>query len=83
MLRIWTNMAMLAAESQRVIWLRMMNMAAGGPAAKTEAKLMVTEKAKAAVQAAVRLATGSTPNSVVRGYRKKVQANSRRLSKRG
>jgi hypothetical protein len=36
MLKFWLNVAMLAAESQRVIWLRMMKLSAGGPAAARE-----------------------------------------------
>jgi hypothetical protein len=58
MFRYWTNVAMLAAESQRVIWLRMMKLAAGGVAARKEANLMATEKVKAAIQATGRLARG-------------------------
>jgi hypothetical protein len=80
MLRFWTNMAMLGVESQRVIWLRMMKMAAGGLAARNEAALLVPEKVKAATHAGALLVTGSTPNSVVRSYRQKVRANTRRLS---
>ncbi len=35
---------MLAAESQQVIWLRTMRLAAGGAKAKSEARRMVQEK---------------------------------------
>ncbi len=42
---------------------------------------MVTEKVKAAGEAAVTIAMGGTPRKVVRGYRRKVQANHRRLCK--
>jgi hypothetical protein len=76
------NVAMLAAESQRTIWLRMIKMSAGRPNARSEARLMVAEKINAATEATGNLARGATPNSVVQAYRKKVRANSRRLSKR-
>ena len=81
MLKAWINLTMLAAESQEVIGLRMMQAALGGPKAQAEASLMVTEKIAAASHAMGRLMMGATPNSVVTGYRRKVRANSRRLLK--
>jgi hypothetical protein len=81
MINYWFNLSMLAAESQRVIWLRTMKLALGGTAATTEAKRMVTEKMEAANQSAMRLMSGASPNSVVTDYRRKVRSNSRRLSK--
>jgi hypothetical protein len=74
-------MTMLAAESQRVIWLRMMKLSAGGPAAAREAEKMVSEKVAAAAIATRGVMTGGTPNAIVKGYRKKVRANKRRLSR--
>jgi hypothetical protein len=59
----------------------MMKMAAGGPGARNEAQLMVSEKIKAAAEASGKLARGAMANSVVQIYRKKVRSNSRRLSK--
>ena len=81
MLTYWTNMMMLAAESQRVVWLRMTKLAIGGAPALKEANLMISEKLNAATEATTRLAMGGTADSVVRGYRKKVRANARRLSR--
>jgi hypothetical protein len=81
MFSYWANVAMLAAESQYTIWLRMMKMATGGAEAQNEARLMVSEKIKAAREATGNLACGGTANSVVQAYRMKVRANSRRLSK--
>jgi hypothetical protein len=81
MFKLWFNMTMLAAESQRVIWLRMMKLAAGGPAAARETEKMVSEKVMAAAIATGRALTGGTPNAIVKGYRKKVRANKRRLSR--
>ena len=81
MINLWFNMTMLAAESQRVVWLRMMKISWGGVAAERETKQMVSEKVVAATIAAGRVMTGSTPTAIVKGYRRKVRANARRLSK--
>jgi hypothetical protein len=81
MVRNWFNLVLLAAESQQVIGLRLMKLAMGGPKAKAEATLMVAEKVAAAGVAAGNLMSGASSESVVRGYRKKVRANVRRLSK--
>jgi hypothetical protein len=78
-LNSWFNLTMLAAESQHVIGLRMLKFALGGAKAQKEANLMVTEKMLAATQAATRLMMGASPDSVVKGYRRKVRANARRL----
>ena len=43
---------------------------------------MVTEKMLALAEAAVTVATGGSAHKVVKGYRKKVQANTRRLKRR-
>ena len=81
MFRSWYNMAMLAAESQQVIWLRGLKLAAGGPKAREEAQLMVAEKMAAASQEAGRLFLGASADRVVSSYRKTVRANVRRLTK--
>ena len=72
---------MLAAESQQVIWLRTMRLAAGGVKAKSEARRMVSEKVLAAGLESGRLILGASSESVVKRYRTKVKANVRRLSK--
>ena len=72
---------MLAAESQQVIWLRTMRLAAGGPKAKSEAHRMIGEKILAAGLESGRLTLGASSASVVKSYRTKVKANVRRLSK--
>jgi hypothetical protein len=74
------DLASLAMESQRVIWLRLARFALGGPAAASEAVLMVTEKLTAATQAATDLATGASPEHVVAGLRARVRANEQRLA---
>lgn len=75
------DMAMLGLEAQGVIAQRLAMFALGGPAAQAEAQLMVTEKMLAAGEAALMLATGASNGKVIRSYRRKVQANARRLSR--
>jgi len=77
----WLDMMLLAAESQTVIALRMMKLAAGGVSATDEIRRMTTEKVTAAAEAGVKLMTGGSPDSVVKDYRRKVRSNIRRLSK--
>lgn len=67
----------------------MMKLAAGGPAAKAEAELMVSEKMAAAVALQALALTGGlgfNPQGAalkaVAHYRRKVRANERRLLKR-
>ena len=81
MFKIWSNLAMLAVESQQVIALRLMKLSTGGTDAHAEAHRMVSEKVAEANQAAMNLMLGASPDSVVYGYRKAVRANARRLSK--
>lgn len=81
MQKTWFNFAMLGMEAQQVMWLRCMKLAAGGAAGQREASLMVTEKAEAAVNAYMQLLTGASSAKVLRGYRTKVRANKRRLSR--
>ena len=75
------DLARLGFEAQQVVFLRLIKMAAGGQAARTEATRMVSEKAFAAAEAAGTLATGGSGRKVVRRYRTRVKANARRLSK--
>jgi hypothetical protein len=80
-LAMGTDLAMLGVEAQMVIGQRIAMLMVGGPKARAEAQRMVTEKVLAAGNAAVTLAMGGSPRKVVRGYRTKVRANHRRLSK--
>jgi len=80
--------AMLAMEAQQVIALRLMRLAAGGPAAKVEARRMATEKVLATQKAMGLLATaaasgkpGNGPDAVVRMLRGRVRANRKRLAR--
>lgn len=81
LLAMGTELAMLGIEAQMVIGQRMALFMLGGQKARREARLMVAEKVKAAGEAAATIALGGTPRKVVRGYRRKVQANHRRLGK--
>ena len=66
-------------EAQSVIGLRLMALAQGGPAAEIEARLMVTEKMAASAEAIATLATGGSPETIVRRYRTIMRANNKRL----
>ena len=82
MLAPWTKLtldtALLAIEAQTVIGMRLSQIAMGrGTTAETQ--LMVTEKMLALVEAAGTVAMGGSAHKVVRGYRKRVRANVRRL----
>jgi hypothetical protein len=77
------DILMLATEAQHVINLRLAALARGGPAADLETRLMVTEKMKAALDAANMLARGASTRSVISFYRSWVQANVRRLTRKG
>ena len=80
-MKLAVDTSLLALESQQVIGLRVLKLALGGDAATREANRMVAEKATAFGEAATKVATGKTTRSVVKGYRKKVRANRRRLAK--
>lgn len=85
------DLARLGADAWTVVGLRLSKLAAGGPAAAFEAQRMVTEKAMAAVDAqfaaALALASGATHHAAGRtalaGYRRRVNANRRRLTRKG
>jgi hypothetical protein len=73
---------MLALESNRVITLRMMKLAAGGAAAQTEARLMVSEKVSEAMAAGITLMSGGSHAKIINQYRRRVAANARRLRRK-
>jgi hypothetical protein len=80
MSRNWNGETHQASKAVLTL-IRKFTREAGGPGARNEAQLMVSEKIKAAAEASGKLARGVTANSVVQTYRKKVRSNSRRLSK--
>jgi hypothetical protein len=80
--------AILAAEAQSVIALRLARLARGGRPAQIEAARMIVEKgiafATAQVAAAAVLPLGGAPlavDTVITTYRRAVRANRRRLSR--
>jgi hypothetical protein len=83
------DLSRLAMESNMVVGLRMMKLAAGGTNAATEAQLMVSEKMQMAttlaIENAMALATGRSVEAVhkstVAKYTKAVRANRKRLSR--
>ena len=83
----WFEAARFGADVQRVVALRMMRLASGGPGAATEARQMVSEKVAAFGEAQMALmtalATGSSLDTAAAKayapYRRCVRANSRRL----
>ena len=83
----WIEAAQFAADSQRVIALRMMRLSSGGPLAASEARQMVAEKVAAFGEAhgalMGALVTGSSLDAAAAKayapYRRAVRANSRRL----
>ena len=80
MYRTLVNLACLATEASLVVGLRLHRISLGGPLAWDESLLMVSEKVQASQDAARRIASGRSFNSVVTGYRDVVQANVRRLT---
>jgi hypothetical protein len=83
----WFEAARFGADVQRVMALRMMRLASGGPGAAIEAEQMVSEKVAAFGEAQLALltalATGSSLDTAAEmayaPYRACVSANSRRL----
>jgi hypothetical protein len=77
-----SDVAAAMFEAQRVIVLRVMKLAQGGTGAEQEAQRMVSEKLVASTEAAMALAGGRSPESVLRRYRTIMRANEKRLSAR-
>jgi len=78
----------LGIEASSVITLRTMKIAAGGAAAESESRRMVTEKVDAGVGLGLKALTGAlgftVPGIAARSishYRRRVRANRRRLTK--
>ncbi len=80
-MKLLQDASRLSLESQQVIALRLLKLARGGPAASREAKRMITEKMVALGEATAKVSSGGSARSVVNGYRKKVRANRRRLTR--
>ena len=81
---ILNSLTKLAIEANGVIGLRMMKlMLSGKRAARREARLMVSEKVDAAVEATMTLISGASAHKIIGQYRRRVAANAKRLSKIG
>jgi hypothetical protein len=78
----WMNLAintsLLALEAQTVILARMTQIAMGR-GTPVENMLMITEKVSAFSEALATIAGGGSAHKVVKGYRRHVRANVRRL----
>ncbi|WP_210489676.1 hypothetical protein [Microvirga antarctica] len=79
-MKLASDLSMLAVESNSVIMTRM-TMMATGRGSTAENSRMISEKVLAATEAAITMATGGSAEKVVRGYRKHVRANARRLTR--
>jgi hypothetical protein len=82
------DLCALWGEAAVVLWLRSLKLAKGGPGARAEAQLMISEKFAAQQELVARLAAGKlgrTPLAVSAGVTryvlKGVRANRRRLSR--
>ena len=69
-------------EAQRVIALRLAKLARGDAAARKEAQRMANEKIAASIEAGLTLASGGSPEKVLRRYRALMRANAKRLLKK-
>jgi hypothetical protein len=77
-MRLATDTTLLGLEAQSVIGLRLAQLATG-QGTPAEAQLMMTEKMLALIDAATTIAAGGSAHTIVEDYRKRVQANARRL----
>lgn len=87
-IRVAWNAWALGWEASSVIGLRTIKIAAGGPAAKTEAGRMASEKVDAALAwqalamtGALGIASPEAASNTLTHYRRKVRKNRRRLQK--
>ena len=81
----WKNscdLVLSGFDAQRVIALRLLKLARGGPAANIEARRMLVEKWMASAQAAAILASGGSGPKVLKHYRSVMRSNERRLDRR-
>ena len=87
---LWADSVLLGMEAHMVVGLRLAKMAWARPGSNAEERLMVAEKAKAAVDArwaiakSVMTGTGDrAPSKVVKLYRRRVRSNLKRLARGG
>ncbi len=77
-IKLTIDTTLLGLEAQSVIGLRLAQIAMdqGSPA---EAQLMMSEKMLAFMDAATTVAAGGSAHAIVEDYRRRMQANARRL----
>jgi phosphoserine phosphatase len=75
-------LTLLAIESSGVIAMRAMKLTAGDVVAIQEARLMMSEKVDAALEATASLIAGASGDQIINRYRQHVAVNAKRLSKR-
>jgi hypothetical protein len=80
-MRLMMTSVLAWQEAQVVMTLRTLRLAQGGVIAQREAVRMVVEKSAAMAEAAMIVATGGSAEKVLQGYRLRVRANKRRLSR--
>jgi hypothetical protein len=82
MLESWMRLAsdttLLILEAQSVVGLRLAQIAMG-QGTPAEVQLMMSEKMLALMDAATTVAAGGSAHVIVEDYRRRVQANARRL----
>ena len=78
LMKLSFDTALLAMEAWIVIGIRLSQIAMGR-GTPAEAQLMVTEKMLAFTEAMTTVATGGSAHKVVRGSRRRVRANVKRL----
>lgn len=76
---ILVDSAIIAYKSPIVVGKRLLKFAKGGVSAPIEATRMVTEKAELASISAAAFVRGRSLGAIVKRYRRKVEANARRL----
>ena len=77
-IKLTIDTTLLGLEAQSVIGLRLAQIALG-QGSPAEAHLMMTEKMLAFMDAATAVADGGSAHAIVQDYRRRVQANARRL----
>jgi hypothetical protein len=77
-MKLTMDTALLGLEAQSVIALRLSQIALG-QSSPAEAQLMMTETMLAFMDVATIVAVGGSADAIVQDYRRRVQANARRL----
>jgi len=76
----WFAGALLAVEASEVVRLRLSKFVAGDEDCGQEARLMVTEKIFAALEAGASFLAGAGPAAILGRVRERVAANAKRLA---